>query len=96
MKKASSAWVLGFVQLVILLFVVGQACATSSVSWPARPKSSQRVEPPGSSIYLYAGESILRSASGLLRVAVDPKVADIKVVEGDTFLLNGVGKGIPL
>ncbi len=94
MKKASSAWVLGFVQLVILLFVVGQACATSSVSWPARPKSSQRGEHPGSSIYLYAGESILRSASGLLRVAVgDPKVADIKVVEGDTFLLNGVGKG---
>jgi pilus assembly protein CpaC len=86
---------LGLVGLVILFAVVTHAAASGSdIAQGSTDPTVQSTSSHTPGIYLYAGESIIRSADGLRRVAVgDPNVADVKVLEEDTFLINGVGTG---
>lgn len=93
--KELRSLILGLVPMVLLLLIVTHAVASGSSTGQALTDSAIPVKsphPPG--IYLYAGESMIKSADGLRRVAVgDPSVADVKILEEDTFLVNGVGAG---
>lgn len=75
--------------------MVTDVCADGPISSHALPKAVTQAESTQLwVISLYAGESVLQSAPGLYRVAVgDPSVADVRVLEEDVFLLNGVNPG---
>lgn len=78
-------WSLRGLTLLIFIFLFSIEVLASPPPITARPVSI---------LYLFAGQTILQSASGLQRVAVgNPEIADVKVLGRDAYLLNGKKAG---